>query len=128
MRYWLKISIVVIVLSLFTSFQTTQAASWYWAAGKAVLLLFGKGFLEGAAHKLGESAVERFLLEPYPPPEPREKQRTYRTQSGEILRYELIDQKGNKPVWKVSYSGSDFWCEDSALDDYSKYYLGCPGY
>lgn len=127
MRRTLTISIICLLL--FSSLHSTsQGASWFLCGAKSILLLFGKGFVEGSAQKLGEAVVNRYLLDRYPPPKPSETIRTYRTQTGETLRYEYLGKRDGKFAYEVTYGGLDFWCQDSGLDDYSKYYLGCPGY
>jgi hypothetical protein len=119
----------MICLLLFSSLPSTSlGVSWFLSGAKSILLLFGKGFIEGSAQKLGEAVVERYLIDRYTHPQPSEATRAYRTTTGKTLRYEFLGKRDGKFAYQVTYGGVDFWCEDSALDDYSKYYLGCPGY
>ena len=96
-------------------------------AGKVLLIAFAEGF----AGRMGEGAANYFLetfIKKYPPPKDVGEDTTYVTPNNEIVRYEFEGWKNNKPVYVVTYSGRDFWCEDPALNNMSKYSLGCPGY
>lgn len=125
-------SSAVILLSIFLTVLPLPAYSFFIhpvvvEAGK----ILGVAFAEGFAGRMGEGAASYLLetfLKKYPPPKDVGEDTSYVTPNNELVRYEFEGWKNNKPVYIVIYSGRDFWCEDPALNNMSKYRLGCPGY
>ena len=132
MKLSCKNNIAAILLGVFLTLLPLPAYSLFihpvvLEAGKIVLIAFAEGF----AGTMGEGAANYLLetfLKKYPPPRDFGEDTTYVTPNNELVRYEFEGWKNKKPVYTVTYSGRDFWCDDTALDNMSKYRLGCPGY